>query len=62
MVREVYRHAVAPTVDAAAGPMQRLLGGDGEPGGGLPSWLPGAVIGPHNDKRPGPKPWSLWSG
>jgi integrase len=28
MVAQVYRHAVAPTVDVAAVPMQRLLGAD----------------------------------
>ena len=64
MVREVYRHAVAPTVDAAAGPMQRLLGAMGSllTSRWAPLRLPAAAIGPHNDKRPGPRPWSLWSG
>lgn len=53
MVREVYRHAVAPTVDAAAGPMQRLLGGDdGSPAGGVgsPPGSPGAGEGAGNDE------------
>ncbi len=32
MAALVYRHALAPTVEAGAAPMQRLLGdGEGEP-------------------------------
>jgi hypothetical protein len=39
MAALVYRHVVAPTVDAGAAPMQALLGGPDE-AVGSPSWLP----------------------
>ena len=39
MAAPVYRHVLAPTVEAGAAPMQALLG---EPGDGIgsPGWLP----------------------
>jgi integrase len=53
MVREVYRHAVAPTVDAAADPMQRLFGdssGSLENTVGSPPGSPGPSDDAHNDE------------
>jgi integrase len=44
MTREVYRHAVMPTVDAGAAPMQGLLGGE-EPAGEQDGSPPGSLDG-----------------
>jgi len=53
MVREVYRHAIAPTVDAAADPMQRLFGsrsGSPESTAGSPAGSPTTSEDAHNDE------------
>ena len=48
MAALVYRHVLAPTVEAGAAPMQALLSGDaGEPNGGIGS--PNGSPGPSSD-------------